>query len=181
MEFAITGPYVPDNSYRVVLPRPGRSQSSSRTPPGVTGFGGVFCCGDPAFDDLRENVVIQKIACIGVAGLLGTLARYLLSGWVARKAGETFPTGTLVVNLVGCFLAGFLYQLTEERFLVDPVVRAAILVGFLGGFTTFSSYGLQTLTLLRDGEIWFAALNIVISNLAGIVLVWAGYVFSKVW
>jgi CrcB protein len=122
-----------------------------------------------------------KLAYIGIAGLLGTLARYLISGWVARTAGETFPTGTLVVNLSGCFLVGFLYQITEQRFLVDPVLRTSILIGFLGGFTTFSSFGLQTFTLLQQGQFWFAALNIVISNIGGIFLVWAGYVTSKIW
>ncbi len=124
---------------------------------------------------------MQRILFIGLAGLIGTLARYGVSGWVARRAGETFPTGTLVVNLSGCFLAGMLYCLTEERFLVDPAWRAAILLGFLGGFTTFSSYGLQSFTLLKDGEIMLAGINIVVSNVAGVFLVWAGYVFAKIW
>jgi CrcB protein len=125
--------------------------------------------------------LMQKIAYVGLAGLFGTLVRYWLSGWVDQRVGETFPTGTLVVNLAGCFLAGFLYQLFEGRFLVDPAVRAAILLGFLGGFTTFSSFGVQTFALLRDGEYAFAAVNIVISNVGGLALVWAGYVFSKLW
>ena len=68
---------------------------------------------------------------------------------------------------------------TVEQFLVDPVVRTAILVGFLGGFTTFSSFGIQTFTLLRDGEVFLATINIVISNVVGITLVWVGYAFSK--
>jgi fluoride exporter len=98
-----------------------------------------------------------------------------------RKMGETFPAGTLVVNLAGCFLAGFIYQLSESRFLVDPVLRAAILIGFLGGFTTFSSFGVQTFALMRDGEYLYAAANVVGTNLAGLVLVWAGYTFSRIW
>ncbi len=125
--------------------------------------------------------MLRKVALIGLAGLVGTLARYFLSGWVDRKWGETFPAGTLVVNLVGCFFAGFLYQITEERFLVDPILRASILVGFLGGFTTFSSFGVQTITLLRDSEYWFAAVNVLASNVLGLFLVWAGYTFSKIW
>jgi CrcB protein len=104
-----------------------------------------------------------------------------MSGWVDSKAGETFPTGTLAVNLVGCFLVGFVYNLTEERFLIDPVVRAMVLFGFLGGFTTFSSFSVQTYTLLRDGELWFAGVNLVVSTLGGLVFVWAGNVFSKIW
>jgi fluoride exporter len=130
---------------------------------------------------LADKRMVQRYAMVGLAGMLGTLARYLLSGWLDRKAGGTFPAGTLAVNLAGCFIAGFLFHWTEERFLVDPVLRAALLIGFLGGFTTFSSFGLQTFTLLRDGEYWFAVLNFAVTNLAGLFLVWAGYVFSKLW
>ncbi len=122
-----------------------------------------------------------KLVYIGLAGLLGTLARYWMSGWVAGRAGETFPTGTLAVNLVGCFLAGFFYHITEQRFLVDPVLRTTVLLGFFGGFTTFSSFGLQTFILLREGEYWYAGLNIALSNVGGLLFVWAGYVFSRIW
>jgi fluoride exporter len=123
---------------------------------------------------------MQKTILIGVAGLIGTLCRYWLSGLVARQYGEVFPWGTVVVNVVGCFLAGSLFYLTEERFLVSPMLRSAILIGLLGGFTTFSSFGLQTFTLLRDGQFGLATLNITISNLLGLLMVWAGYSLSKV-
>ncbi|HEV8366933.1 MAG TPA: fluoride efflux transporter CrcB [Pyrinomonadaceae bacterium] len=121
----------------------------------------------------------QRLFLIGFAGLVGTLCRYGLSGLVARRFGETFPTGTLIVNVLGCFLAGFLYYLFQERFLVGEVVRTAVMIGFLGGFTTFSSFALQTLTLLRDGEVFLATLNIVISNVAGLLTVWAGYSLAR--
>ena len=120
-----------------------------------------------------------KILLVGLAGLLGTLARYWLSGVVAERYGETFPWGTLVVNVVGCFLAGFLFYLAQERFLVHEPWRTTIMIGFLGGFTTFSSFGLQTFTLLRDGEFTFAALNVVASNLLGLLTVWGGYTLAK--
>jgi fluoride exporter len=123
---------------------------------------------------------MQKIILIGLAGLIGTLCRYWLSGLVARQYGETFPWGTLVVNIMGCFVAGSLYYLMEERFLVGPTLRAVILIGLLGGFTTFSSYGLQTFTLLRDGEFALAALNVTLSNLLGLLMLWAGYSLAKV-
>ena len=122
---------------------------------------------------------MQKTLVIGLAGLVGTLARYWLSGWIGRKFGETFPTGTLVVNLVGCFLVGFLYHSFEERHLVDPMIRSAVLIGLLGGFTTFSAYGIQTFTLLRDGEFALALLNVFISNFCGLLLVWTGYTLAK--
>lgn len=122
---------------------------------------------------------MQKTILVGVAGLAGTLLRYWLSGLVARQYGETFPWGTLVVNLVGCFLAGAVFYVTEERFLISPTLRTVIMIGFLGGFTTFSSYGLQTFTLLRDGEVGWAAINIAASNVFGLLMVWTGYVVSK--
>src|ERR1700730_2651680 len=123
---------------------------------------------------------MQKVLLIGLAGLLGTLGRYGLSGVIARRFGETFPTGTLVVKVAGCFLAGFLFYLMQERFLINETTRMALMIGLLGGFTTFSSFGLQTFTLLRDGELWFAAVNILGSNLLGLLMVWAGYSLAKV-
>jgi len=123
---------------------------------------------------------MQKVFLIGLAGLIGTLGRYGLSGIIARRFGETFPTGTLVVNVAGCFLAGFSFYLMQERFLVNQTLRMVVMIGLLGGFTTFSSFGLQTFTLVRDGEFWFAAMNMVGSNLLGLLMVWAGYTLAKV-
>ena len=122
---------------------------------------------------------MTKTILIGVAGLVGTLLRYWLAGLVAKEYGETFPWGTMAVNLIGCFLAGAIFHVTEERFLLNPTLRTIILIGLLGGFTTFSSYGLQTFSLLRDGQFGLATLNITASNLLGIVMVWAGYVLTK--
>jgi len=122
---------------------------------------------------------MQKIILIGLAGLIGTLGRYWLSGLVARQYGETFPWGTLVVNVLGCFLAGSLYYLMEERFLLSPTLRTVILIGLLGGFTTFSSFSLQTFTLLREGEFALATLNVTLSNFLGLLMLWAGYSLAK--
>jgi CrcB protein len=120
-----------------------------------------------------------KLFLIGLAGFVGTLARYGLSGVVAKRYGETFPLGTLAVNLIGCFLVGLLFYLMQERYLVNQNVRTIILIGLLGGFTTFSSLGLQTFTLLQDNEIVLATLNLVASNVLGLSLVWAGYTLAK--
>lgn len=122
---------------------------------------------------------MQKTILIGLAGLVGTVVRYWLSGVVARQYGETFPWGTMAVNLIGCFLAGAIFYLTEERFLISPTLRSVIMIGFLGGFTTFSSYGLQTFTLMRDGEFGLATLNIAASNVFGLLMVWTGYVLCR--
>ena len=121
-----------------------------------------------------------KLFFIGLAGFIGTLMRYWMSGVVARRYGETFPAGTLVVNLVGCFLVGLLFYLMQERFLVNQTVRTVVLIGFLGGFTTFSSFGLQTFTLLQEREVGLAFLNLGIANAGGLLLVWAGYTLGRV-
>ena len=122
---------------------------------------------------------MQKTIFIALAGLVGTLVRYWLSGFVARQYGETFPWGTLIVNLIGSFLAGAMYHLAEERLLLSPAVRTVVFIGLLGGFTTFSSYGLQTFTLLRNAEIGLATLNVTVSNVLGLLMVWMGYVAFK--
>ena len=118
---------------------------------------------------------MQKTILIALAGLTGTLLRYWLAGYVTRQYGGTFPWGTMIVNLIGCLVTGAVFYVTEERFLLNPTVRTVILIGLLGGFTTFSSYGLQTFTLLRDGEYILATLNVVTSNVLGLFMVWAGY------
>lgn len=121
-----------------------------------------------------------KLLLVGFAGFIGTIGRYWLSGIVAQRYGETFPLGTLAVNLLGCFLVGLLFFLMQERYLINQNVRTIILIGLLGGFTTFSSLGLQTFTLLQDNEIALAALNMVASNVLGLLLVWAGYNLARV-
>lgn len=123
---------------------------------------------------------MNKLLLTGLAGMCGTLLRYWMSGWVARRFGETFPLGTLIVNVVGCFLIGFLFYVLYERFLTSDTLRTVLFIGFLGGFTTFSSFGLQTFTLVRDGEFGLAALNVGVSNFAGLLMVWVGYTLAKV-
>ena len=120
-----------------------------------------------------------KTLFIGLAGLAGTLGRYWISDLFTRQYGETFPRGTMAVNLAGCFLAGAVFYLTEERLVFSPAARSVILIGFLGGFTTFSSYGLQTFELLREGQLGLATLNIGLSNLFGLLMVWVGYAIAR--
>ena len=122
---------------------------------------------------------MSKTILIGIAGLTGTLLRYWLAGFVTRQSGETFPWGTLVVNIVGCLIAGAVFHLTEESSLIDPTLRTLMLIGLVGGFTTFSSYELQTFTLLRDGAFGLATLNLVVSNVLGLFMVWVGYGLAK--
>ncbi|HXD33640.1 MAG TPA: fluoride efflux transporter CrcB [Pyrinomonadaceae bacterium] len=121
---------------------------------------------------------MQKVIFIGLAGLLGTVGRYGVGELVARRFGNSFPIGTLVVNTLGCFLAGSLFYLLE-RDAVSDTLRAVVMIGFLGGFTTFSAYGLQTFNLIRGGDIGLALLNVVGSNVAGLLMAWAGYSLAK--
>lgn len=95
---------------------------------------------------------------VALGGALGTMGRYFLSGVVANAFGETFPWGTLVINVTGSFVIGFFGTLTapDGRLMVSATTRQLVMVGICGGYTTFSSFSLQTLNLMRDGE-WFAA------------------------
>src|ERR1044072_868112 len=120
-----------------------------------------------------------RLLLVGLAGLAGTLCRYWLFGVVVRRYGEAFPFGTLAVNLIGCFAAGLLFHFMQERNAFSETARAAVFVGLLGGFTPFSAYGLQSFELMREGRMGVAALNVVASNLLGLLLVFAGYAAAK--
>jgi fluoride exporter len=122
---------------------------------------------------------LQRLLLIGLAGLAGTLCRYGLVEFVSRRFGESFPTGTLIVNLVGCFIAGFLFYPLHERFAVGELTRLTLMIGFLGGFTTFSAFGVQTFTLFKDGAVLLALANVVLSNVVGLIGVWVGYALAR--
>ena len=116
-----------------------------------------------------------NILFVGLGGALGSIARYLLSSWVQVTAKNiNFPFGTLTVNLVGCFVIGFLAQLAEARGVFTSESRAFVFIGILGGFTTFSSFGNETLNLARGGEMWGALSNIGMNVIIGLFAVWLG-------
>lgn len=117
---------------------------------------------------------MYKILLIGIAGAVGTLARYGTQSAMAPLS-ERFPYGTLTANLLGCLLIGLLQALFADRMLIRPEYRVAILVGFLGGYTTFSTFGWETAALLQDSQNLRAAVNVLLSNVAGIFMVMAGY------
>jgi fluoride exporter len=115
-----------------------------------------------------------------LGGALGTGARYWCSGVVARLFGETFPWGTLLVNVSGSLIIGFFATLTgpDGRMFVGTNARQFVMVGLCGGYTTFSSFSLQTLNLMQDGEWIGAGANIVLSVVLCLLAVWAGHVLA---
>jgi len=121
---------------------------------------------------------MMKIFFVGAGGALGAVLRYFVSGLDHRYSGGVFPAGTLAVNLSGSLLIGFLWGLFEQA-AVSSNVRVFIFIGVLGGYTTFSTFALENFSLMRDGEINIALLNILLSNAGGILLAYAGYVLSR--
>jgi CrcB protein len=117
---------------------------------------------------------------IAIGSALGGMARYWCSGIAAMLIGETFPWGTLIVNIAGSFVIGFFATLTGPggRIYVSSAASQFVMLGFCGGFTTFSSFSLQTLNLVADGEMARAGANIVGSVVCCLVAVWAGYILA---
>ena len=114
---------------------------------------------------------------VAVGSALGGVLRYWCSGLIAERIGETFPWGTLFVNVLGSLLIGLVATVTapDARIIMAPAVRMFFLVGIFGGFTTFSSFSLQTLTLLQEGEWLFAAGNVIGSVVLCMIGVWLGH------
>ncbi len=121
-------------------------------------------------------MVIQTYLAVMAGGAVGVAARMFLSNWAAIKFGESFPWGTIMVNILGCFVIGVFSGLTGPNgpLEVSPVARHAVMIGILGGFTTFSSFSLQTMALLAEGEILYAGANVVFSVVTCLLATWAG-------
>jgi len=118
---------------------------------------------------------LLSVLYVAVGGALGSISRYLLGAWTLTLGkGIDFPYATLAVNLIGCFVIGFLSHLMETRSVWTPEMRAFIFTGLLGGFTTFSAFGNDTINLLRDGRMYHALANVASNVIVGLALVWFG-------
>ena len=117
---------------------------------------------------------------IGLGGFLGAVSRYSLGLWIGQRWGKTFPLGTFFVNVTGCFFISLIMSLFTEKLLVNPHWRLFLAVGFLGAYTTFSTFEYETGGLLRDGEWMLALANVVLSVAAGFVALKAGEVVARI-
>jgi CrcB protein len=124
---------------------------------------------------------MENYIWVAVGGALGTAGRYWLSGVVARQMGETFPWGTLLINVTGSLLIGFFATLTgpDGRVFVGSTARQFVMIGICGGYTTFSSFSLQTLHLMNDGEWLYAGTNILLSVALCLIAVWGGSMLAS--
>ena len=119
-----------------------------------------------------------RYLAVGLGGAIGSIGRFWLNGVISRHFGETFPLGTLVINVTGSLAIAFFWALTapEGRLMVSPTARTFFMVGICGGYTTFSSFSLQTLNLALDGEWLYAGANTVLSIGLCLAAAWLGYV-----
>ncbi len=126
------------------------------------------------------KAALINAALVGSGGFVGAIFRYGLSGFVQRSTAlATFPYGTLVVNLVGCLLIGIAVGLVDSRQMFGPEFRLFVLIGLLGGFTTYSTFGYETFALLRDADYSRALANVTIHVVLGLALVWLGYAITS--
>lgn len=121
-----------------------------------------------------------KYFIVGTGGFLGAIARFVIATWIGQKWGRSFPLGTFFINVSGSFFIGLLMSLFTERFMVNPQWRLLLVVGFLGAYTTFSTFEYETGSLLKDGEWLIAVMNVVFSVFIGFMALKLGEILAKV-
>lgn len=123
---------------------------------------------------------MYNILLVGIGGFIGSILRYLVNLGIYRLLEyPTFPFGTMIVNLTGCLIIGLLGGFAENRAGFSPELRLFLFIGILGGYTTFSSFGYDTLGLLRDSQLFYAFLNVAVQVVVGMAAVWIGFAFSR--
>lgn len=128
----------------------------------------------------QTATLIRSALIVGAGGFVGAAARYLVAGWAqGLMKSALFPLGTLTVNVAGCFVIGLLGGLSENLETFRPETRLFVFIGILGGFTTFSTFGYETMSLARDGQHALALGNVTLHVLAGLAAVWVGYGVSQ--
>jgi CrcB protein len=117
---------------------------------------------------------VLEVIVVTIGGGIGSAARYLVSTWAAARFGSEFPYGTLIVNIVGCFIIGAFMTMATERLIVSPYWRLFVIVGIVGGFTTFSSFSYETMHLLQETDVLRAFYNVGLNVLVGFSATWLG-------
>ncbi len=122
---------------------------------------------------------MQAVFLIALAGAAGALSRYGVGLWVHRQLGDQFAYGTLLVNIIGCLVLGFVLELESQTPWVNQATRMFLAVGFLGAFTTFSTFGFETMKYLQNGSPHLALLNVAANLLLGLLAVWMGWMLAR--
>lgn len=122
---------------------------------------------------------MANILIIGIGGFFGAITRYGVAVWIGQRWGRSFPLGTFIINVSGSFLIGLLMTLMTEKIIENPQWRLLLVVGFLGAYTTFSTFEYETGALLKDGEWLYASLNVVLSVAMGFIALKLGEVITK--
>jgi fluoride exporter len=122
---------------------------------------------------------VEKYFAVGVGGFVGSIVRFWLATYVGQRMGTRFPYGTFLVNITGSFLVGMVMTILTERTHLSPTWRYLIPIGFIGGYTTFSTFEFETLRAIQDGQFTIGLLNLVLSVVVGFAMVWTGAMVGK--
>ena len=122
---------------------------------------------------------MEKYLIVGVGGFAGSIARFWLGAYIGQRMGSRFPYGTLLINITGSFLVGFVMTVLTEKTSLSPNWRYLVPIGFIGGYTTFSTFEFETLRAMQDGQFTIGILNVVLSVLVGFLMVWMGAMAGK--
>jgi crcB protein len=125
------------------------------------------------------TIGVVTLLLVGLGGFFGAITRFVVDGWVSRVTGGAFPWGTLVINLSGSFALGFLFAVATERSLLSPDIRPPLMIGFLGAYTTFSTWMLESWRMVEDGALVTALANLGGSVIVGVVAVFAGLAIGR--
>ena len=131
------------------------------------------------YEQERKLSALLKYLMVGVGGCLGSILRFWVGGYIGSRMGTRFPYGTLVINVTGSFLIGLVFALMTARTHWSPNWRYLIPIGFIGGYTTFSSFEYETLRIIQDGQIGLGFLYVALSVIVGFVAVWGGVVAGR--